>query len=117
MMIGIYNGPYQAHTWFPASVTWTAKASRQMGSASFFIPRTSPVWESGVLNTTGGQLIRIYDGERAWAGIADEPTWDEDGAAIQALEIGQWVSYRPLIRRRVFRAVRAGVIARAAVKD
>jgi hypothetical protein len=112
-LVSLHNGVRSARLWLSTSVTTTAKASGKMGSATFSIPRTSRIWSAGIIRHDGGNLVQIGD----FAGITDRPQWDDDGAQIRALEVGQWVGVRIPPRARAFRACPASVIARAAILD
>jgi hypothetical protein len=88
-----------------------------MGTASFFLPRTSPVWDSGVLATKGGQAVKVTNGRKVWLGVADVPTWQEDGADITALEIGEWVGIQQISRAHEFYSATAGLIVGVAFRE
>lgn len=117
MLLTLHNGTRQARLWLSTSVTWTAKADGRFGTASFVIPRNHRVWQSGILNPSGGQLVRVEADGAVFAGVAREPVWDDEGARITLLEIAEWVGVRALRKRREFRACPAAVIVRRAIED
>ena len=98
MLLEIHNGTVQARCWIATSVTWSATASGRFGTATFTVPRNHRLWTSGVMRPDGGQLVRLSDGPTIFAGVANAPTWDRDGARVTVLEVGEWVGRRVLLR-------------------
>lgn len=117
MIVSIATNERQARLWLPTQVTWASKADRAMGSAAFFVPRSSPLWGNDVIPKEGGAVVKFSDGASEFTGITDPPEWGADGAQVPVLEIAQWVGFRVPRRRRTFRAMTAGAIAGIVVRD
>lgn len=99
----------------PASVEWTISELRRHGEARVIIPRDSSAWIEEVINDSGGFFFDIPTPFGTWRGIADIPSYTQEGADIIVRNVTHWVAIRN-VGYRTFYGLTAGAIAKEAIR-
>lgn len=101
------------------SVTWASPARRDLGAARFRVARTDPLYNVAYIHRDAGFLVDLDCGSALgrWRGIAVQPTFDNDGVDIEAMELGAWFGIRLVGRARQFSYCSSAVIVRQGFRD